>query len=84
MMMNASDRNVIGIVFAQVIVKDKKSSHVLCALEGVEFDKNTKFIDVFTKLNVDSNFLPKYHVMCQQYCIHHSILKIQKLHQSRP
>ena len=60
--MNASDRNVIGIVFAQVVVKDKKSSHVLCALEDVEFDKNTKFIDVFTKLNVDSNFLSKYHV----------------------
>lgn len=57
MMTNASDRNVIGVIFAQVEVKDKKSSHILCALEDIEFDKNTKFIDVLTKLNVDSNFL---------------------------
>ena len=65
--MNEPDRNVLGVIFAQVEVKKKKSSYILCALEDVEFDKNTKFIDVLMKVNADDNFLSKYDVIATMH-----------------
>ena len=57
--MNEPGRNVLGVIFDQVEVNKKKSSYILCALEDVEFDKNTKFIDVLMKEKADDNFLSK-------------------------
>ena len=64
---NDTDRNVIGVIFCQVQVKNEKSSHILCPLEDLEFDMNTKFQDIFSKLHQDKDFLSKYDVIATIY-----------------
>ena len=61
------DRNILGEIFSQVEVKGKKSSHILCTLDDFNFDKNTKFVDILTRVHIDYKFLSKSDVLATMH-----------------